>query len=193
MWSLDYTRGSKTQNLGRVSKNSISMYIHHSCRYRHCADGVLSFANTYNQVADIASTTSEIITRWAQSATRNFDDIVVALVDLEWSRLNRPVFSTKEDGHQCYIPFLRSQPTGKPMLCHNRCGAHIRSKVRANSVKHICTMCKSRASTPRVELDKDTLLGKAGFLKVPLSFEHFETEWKLPQNPAKLDQLAQRR
>src|ERR1700759_4184103 len=100
MWSLDYTRGSKTQNLGRVSKNSISMYIHHSCRYRHCADGVLSFANTYNQVADIASTTSEIITRWAQSATRNFDDIVVALVDLEWSRLNRPVFSTKEDGHQ---------------------------------------------------------------------------------------------
>ena len=148
---------------------------------RHCADGVLSFADNSNVVAELATRVVDFTLRWVRSASRNIDTIIASTIDPEWAMIHKPVFSSQAVGHQLYTKLRPHEPLGKLVLCPQRCGAlmHSQLNTKSTTVKFTCTKCEATCNIPNHKLRKMTPLDKRGLVKTIYPQELYPAEWKL--------------
>ncbi|KAF9789147.1 hypothetical protein BJ322DRAFT_1102529 [Thelephora terrestris] len=155
----------------------------------HCADAVLSFADSSNVVGELATRLLDITSRWVRSASTDFDVIMASTIDAKWALDHKPVISTQA-GHVLYTKARITEPGGKVILCHRRCGAllHYEPNSHSTSLKVTCTGCWSTCTVKCVKLLKNNRLGRSELVRVDYPQEQFPTEWTLPQSASEQGQ-----
>lgn len=157
--------------------------------YRHCADAVVSFADNSNVVGELATGVVDITSRWIRSGTKDFDVIIASTVSADWALAHKPVISTAT-GHVLYTGARLSEPDGRLVLCHKRCGAllHLERNSNSTSIKFTCTRCQSTCTIKTVKAKKNTRLNRKGLVKASYPQEQYPTQWMLPQAEAAPEQ-----
>ena len=134
---------------------------------RHCAEGVLSFADSSNVVVELVTRVIDFTSRWVQSASRDIDITIASTIDPEWAMVHKPVFSSKALGHQLYTKAQPHKPLGKLVLCPQRCGVLVHSELNPKStmVMFTCTKCEATCIIPYNKPRKTTPLNRRGLVK----------------------------
>lgn len=150
---------------------------------RHCAEAVVSLADSSNVVGEVASQLGDLVARWTQSASTDFDALIAMTIPAEWARIHQPVISTEDGCHTLYTRFQPSHPGGKRVLCGSGCQAPLRAKPRPGVVRITCTKCKSRCSVKLERLDRQTVLGQHDLIRVEWPPVQYVVGWEVCEEP----------
>ena len=150
-----------------------------SPNYRHCAEGVLSFANEKTIVGDIAGVLANFAAAWAQTNS-DFDSLVAMTMPPSWTRRHLPVISTRL-GHVLYIDYNPLEPEGKVVRCPVDCekGYATRSPHTKTFTYVTCLNCNLSCTVKHATPpDRRSMLGRAGIVKAPFPRPLIHFEWK---------------
>ena len=147
---------------------------------------MISFDASATVVSEIVSPLSDFIAAWVRTPS-DFDVLYASVFRDIWGRKHRMVVSTGRDAHMLYTGFTITEPDGKLVRCHNRCGNQDRSHhVAGNHVIFVCRKCRSECRIGLTAADTSTVLGGRKLVKVPYPQEQAATEWRyMPRKDGK--------
>ena len=153
-----------------------------TCAYpslSHCADAVLSLANTSTVVANVSSTVAELIAGWAQTRA-GYDLLFARVVWSDWATRHRPVLSTGRDTHTLYTGVTLTEPDGLTTKCHQGCGVENQVvDVEGGKVEIVCNGCGSFTRFKRAKPKTSSVLDRVSLLKTTYPQGPAPVEWKI--------------